>query len=248
MIKYLLFDTFGTLVDYRTSISRFLEEQANAKKDKGLAVAVDWLEFIGDWRKLYFAANAEAARVVVGDKAGFEGLDARMRQMLDVLVERYSLQGVWTEDELQRIALVWHRLDPWEDTVRGLHMLKDRLAIGPLSNGSFRLLLDLSKYGNLGFDFIFSSDVFQAYKPSKDVYLGACKFLQADPSEVGLVAAHLYDLQAAKSCGYKTVYIARPYEESSPDDPATAKYVDVHVQSLVDLVDKLEQAGLLKQQ
>ena len=41
---------------------------------------------------------------------------------------------------------------------------------------------------------IFSGDLLQSYKPNPATYLGACKYLQLDPSEVGMVVSRLCHL------------------------------------------------------
>jgi hypothetical protein len=59
------------------------------------------------------------------------------------------------------------------------------------------------------------------------------------PTKVALVAAHIYDLRAAASHGYKTVYVRRESEDVGLRDSVKAKSeggeVDVVVDSLLEL-------------
>ena len=71
----------------------------------------------------------------------------------------------------------WHRLRPWPDSAHGLHRLRHRFLLAPLSNGNTALLADLARYAGLPFDTIFGADVFQHYKPDPESYLGAARLL-----------------------------------------------------------------------
>jgi 2-haloacid dehalogenase len=121
---------------------------------------------------------------------------------------------LWSAKEVQEISLLWHKLDPWTDSVPGLAALNSRYPTCTLSNGNFSLLEDLRTYGKLSFSHIFSAEAFQTFKPNKAVYFGAAEKLRLRPEQCALVAAHLADLKAAKGCGYSTIYVGRPREES----------------------------------
>ena len=121
--------------------------------------------------------------------------------------------SLWDEDQIQRLSLVWHYLDPWPDTVRGLEMLNENFTTCTLSNGNVSLLNDMAKYGRMPFTHIYSAEMFQSYKPSPKVYLGAAEKMGLEPQQCCMVAAHLDDLKYAKSNGFRTVYVERPQEE-----------------------------------
>ena len=125
--------------------------------------------------------------------------------------------SLWDEAQLQELNLVWHRLDPWPDTNRGLEELNRKFSTCTLSNGNLSLLQDMVAHAQMPFTDVYSAEMFQSYKPSPKVYLGAAEKMGLKPEECGLVAAHLDDLKAAKSNGFKTVYVERAREERYPE-------------------------------
>ncbi len=133
---------------------------------------------------------------------------------LDDLIQDGSL---WDETQLKQLNFVWHQLDPWKDTCQGIKQLNKKFYTCTLSNGNLSLLNDMVQYGNMEFTHIYSAEMFQSYKPSPKVYLGAAEKMGLKPEECAMVAAHLDDLKAAKSNGFSTVYVERPLEERRPE-------------------------------
>jgi 2-haloacid dehalogenase len=125
--------------------------------------------------------------------------------------------SLWNELQLQHLGRVWHRLTPWPDVCRGLDLLNKQFSTVTLSNSYNELLENLVAHSNIPFQHIYTSDMFQSFKPSPKVYLGAAEKMGVKPEECGLVAAHLYDLKAAKACGFYTIYVDRPLEEKNPE-------------------------------
>lgn len=203
-VKALLFDTFGTVSDWRGSITRMGERLA---RDKGID-GVDWEAFARAWRAGY---RPGMARVQSGERP-WTSVDVIHRERLEEILPQFGLADAFTEDEKADINLFWHRLDPWPDSIPGLLRLKRKFLIAPLSNGSLILLTSMAKRAGLPWDFIFSSDTFKAYKRDPAVYLGAVDLLGLEPGEVMMTAAHNDDLAAARSHGMRTAYINRPYE------------------------------------
>jgi 2-haloacid dehalogenase len=202
MIEALLFDVFGTVVDWRTSLIRQFETFGRAN-----GLSADWASLADDWRGEY-----EPAMKAVRDRQRpWTSLEHLHRESLDKLLPRHGLDAL-NDSQRRQLVMGWHFLDPWPDSVAGLIRLKRRYIIGTLSNGGVRLLADLAKYAGLPWDAIFSSDNFRHYKPDPDVYLGAVQLLDTAPGNVMLVAAHNYDLAAARSHGLKTAFVARPTE------------------------------------
>jgi 2-haloacid dehalogenase len=159
------------------------------------------------WRGVY---HPSMDRVRKGELP-WTKLDVLHRSSLDMLVERFGITGL-TEADLQHINLGWHRLRPWPDVVAGLTQLHVRHILAPLSNGNVSLLIDLARNAGLPFDMVLSAEVFQHYKPDAEIYLGACRLLSLEPSQVMLCAAHNDDLAAAKHNGLRTAFVARPQE------------------------------------
>lgn len=231
-VKVLLFDTFGTLVDWRTSLITELTEFA---QEKGWRFSV--ADLVDRWR----AAYQPMLDCVRSGKLPWTDLDALHRSALTELLPDFHSPGL-TEAEIDQLTLAWHRLSPWPDSVPGLTRLKRKFILAPLSNGNFSLLVDLSKFAGLPWDAILGADLFKHYKPDPETYLGACDLLKKSPADVMLVAAHNYDLRAAQDLGLKTAFVARPTEYG----PLQSK--DFGPEGSWDFVarDMVELAGLLE--
>ncbi len=197
----MLFDVFGTCVDWRTSVTR---EVAAVAKAKG--VALDAAAFADAWRANY----QPSMEVVRAGKRPYAPLDLLHRETLVKLCAEFGL--ALSETETDDLNFAWHRLDPWPDTVAGLDRLKTKFILSPLSNGNVRLLVDMAKRAKLPWDTVLSTEVFKAYKPQPQTYLGAAEMLGLRPDQVMMVAAHNSDLRAAQQLGLKTAFIARPTE------------------------------------
>jgi len=201
-IKAILFDTFGTVVDWRSSI---IAEFTAFGAARGLNV--DWAAFADAWRAAYHPSMDKVRR----GELPWTILDMLHRTSLDRLVSDFAIRGL-DETDLLHLNLVWHRLHPWPDSVAGLTRLKQRFIIGPLSNGNIALLVNLSKFSGLPWDVVFGSETFHHFKPDPEVYLGACALLGLKPAEVMMAAAHNHDLKAAQALGLGTAFFARPTE------------------------------------
>jgi len=202
MIEALLFDVFGTVVDWRSSLIRRFERFGREN-----AITADWAALADDWRAEY----EPAMKAVRDGQRPWTSLEHLHRESLDKLLPRHGLPAL-SEAQRQELVRGWHFLDPWPDTVTGLNRLKKKYIIGTLSNGGVRLLTDMAKFAGLPWDVILSSDNFRHYKPATQVYLGAAELLDTAPQNIMLVAAHNYDLGAARGHGYKTAFVARPTE------------------------------------
>ncbi len=201
-IKALLFDTFGTVVDWRTSL---VCELSKFGQNKG--VVTDWALLTDEWRAAYYPSMD---RVRKGELP-WTTLDALHRQSLELLVKKLGISGLTAED-LDELTNAWRRLRPWPDVLEGMQRLSTRYLLGPLSNANIALMVRLRKFAALPWDFVFGADLWRHYKPSPEAYRGAYKLLGLPPNEVMLVAAHNDDLRAARSEGLCTAFIPRPDE------------------------------------
>jgi len=202
-IKALIFDVFGTVVDWRTSL---IDELTAWGKTRG--INADWVALVDAWREAYGPSMNEVRK---NPQRGFLKLDILHRNSLDRLIEQFGIKGLAEEDR-RHINLGWHRLKPWPDSVSGLTRLKKKFLIAPLSNGNVVLLTNMAKNAGLPWDLILSAELFEHYKPDKETYLGAARLLSLEPHEVMMVAAHNGDLKAARSHGLMTAFVARPTE------------------------------------
>jgi 2-haloacid dehalogenase len=196
-VRALSFDIFGTVVDWYGSI---------AAEVAAMGLPVDGGEFALAWRAGYQPAMQD----VRSGALPWTTIDGLHRRILDrILAERGV---VLPEADAARLNLVWHRLQPWPDSVAGLTRLKARYTITSLSNGNVALLVNMAKHAGLPWDTVLSAELFQHYKPDPEVYLGAARLLGLQPHELMMAAAHPGDLRAAAACGLRTAYVARPLE------------------------------------
>ena len=230
--KALVFDTFGTVVDWRGSI---IAEGTAWSKAKG--VSVDWARFADRWR----AGYAPAMEKVRKGELPWTRLDVLHRMILDSLLPEFGLTGLG-EEEKDHWNRVWHRLNPWPDSVAGLTRLKKKYIIAPLSNGNVALLTEMAKHAGLPWDLILGAELARHYKPDRETYLTAVDLLDLKPGEVMMCAAHRGDLQAARSFGLRTGFIYRPNEYGPTRKPDQAKAGDFDVVSR-DIVDLAAQLG-----
>ena len=208
-VKALVFDVFGTVVDWRTSVAREVDELAKRK-----GVTLDGAKFADAWRAGY---GPSMNRVRTGDLP-WTKLDALHRMTLDRILDEFKFTGL-SEREKDTLNRAWHRLSPWPDSAAGLARLKKKFIIAPLSNGNISLMTDLAKHAGLPWDCILGAELARHYKPDREVYQSAADFLDLRPGEVMMVAAHLGDLRAAKGVGLKTAFVARPLEYGPDGKP-----------------------------
>lgn len=200
-IRALLFDVFGTVVDWRSSVIR---DGTRLNRAKGWNV--DWGTFADDWRRGY----APSMNRVRSGQLPWTKLDALHRMTLDGLLEKHQLH--LSEAEIDDLNRVWHRLDPWPDVVPGLTRIRARYPIATLSNGNVSLLCDMARHARLPWDVILSAEMARHYKPDPRVYGMAVEYFSAKPREVLMVAAHRDDLFAAHAAGLRTAYVPRAAE------------------------------------
>ena len=203
MPKALIFDVFGTVVDWRRGVAREAEAFFSAR-----GVTLDAEAFADAWRAKYQPAMER----IRDGRRGYVALDVLHKENLDQTLNDFALgDGL---DEAARWALnrAWEKLPPWPDSVPGLTRLKARYAIAPCSNGSIALMTWLAKYGGLPWDAILGADVARDYKPQPAAYLASVAALGLTPAEVMMVAAHNSDLEAARAVGLQTAFVPRPTE------------------------------------
>jgi 2-haloacid dehalogenase len=201
-VKALVFDTFGTIVDWRSSV---IEESVALGKAKGLHI--NWADFADRWRLGYVPAMNKVRK----HEIPWTRLDDLHRIILEGLLKEFEIKNL-NEQEIVSLSHVWRRLKPWPDAVEGLTRLKKKYVIAPLSNGNIALMANLAKFGGLPWDAILGAELVEHYKPDDEVYLSAPYFLDLKPHEVMMCAAHTGDLQAARRNGLRTGFIARPHE------------------------------------
>jgi 2-haloacid dehalogenase len=230
-VKALVFDTFGTVVDWRTSVAKEIDQFA---RKKGLKI--DPLKFADAWRGGY---GPSMNRVRTGELP-WTKLDGLHRMILDKVLKDFGVAGL-SAAEADALNRAWHRLQPWSDAVAGLTRLKKKFIIAPLSNGNISLMTNLAKHGGLPWDCILGAELVRHYKPDREVYQSAAEILDLQLNEVMMVAAHLGDLRAAKSVGLRTAFVTRPLEfgpDGKPDLKSDSS-VDLSAKDFNDLAHQL---------
>lgn len=233
-VKACVFDTFGTVVDWRSSV---IAEATSWGKARGLNI--NWVEFTDRWRLGYRPAMDKVRK----GEIPWTKLDDLHRMILEDLLNDYKIEGL-SEEERVNWAHVWRRLKSWPDSVPGLTRLKKKYIISPMSNGNVALMTHLAKFAGLPWDVILGSDLVQHYKPDREMYMSAPLYLDLKPEEVMMCAAHVSDLQSARRYGLRTGFVYRPneYGGGRAGMPDKAKPGDFDVVS-VSINDLAEQMG-----
>lgn len=230
-VQVLAFDTFGTVVDWRSGV---IAEGEALGKAKGLKV--DWAKFADAWRGAY---GPSMQRVRKGELP-WTKLDVLHRMSLDALLPTFGITSL-TEAEKAHFNRVWHRLNAWPGAVDGLKRLKTRYVLTPLSNGNVSLLTNMAKHTGLPWDCVLSAEIARHYKPDPETYLLVPEIFDLKPSQVMMVAAHEGDLQAAQKLGLRTAFVHRPQEfgpSRVPTKPAEGTF-DLVTNDFAELATKL---------
>ncbi len=205
--KALIFDVFGTCVDWRTGVAN---EATNWFAE--LNIDADPLAFADAWRREYQPAME---RIRSGNR-GYVDLDDLHLENLEIVLDRFGIADRFDEAARRKFNRAWEKLPPWPDIVPGLAAIREQVIIAPCSNGSIALMTQLARYAKLPWDCIVGAGIARDYKPKPDVYLASCQALRLEPEDVMMVAAHNDDLAAAEACGLMTAFVRRPTEHG-PD-------------------------------
>lgn len=231
-IKALLFDVFGTLVDWRSSIAR--EARALLVPH---GINVDWHRFADAWREQYQPAMEE----VRAGRLPFSKLDLLHRRNLDIVLSEFGVERVEESTRVQ-LNLAWHRLDAWPDVAPGLKRLRTGFLLAPCSNGNVSIMVDLARRNDFVWDAILGAEFARDYKPKASVYQSSAAAFDCEPGEVMMVAAHSSDLAAAARAGLRTAFIVRPDEHGPGKGELRASVpVNLSAPDLPALADQLTQ-------
>jgi 2-haloacid dehalogenase len=208
--RVLLFDVFGTLVDWRASLIDLAEAMANRT-----GAQADWAAIVDDWRRAYQPAMDQNRHGAV-----WRDLDSLQRETLSEVLARRNIR--LSVPDRESLVQGWRQLRPWPDSRAGLDRLRRRHLTATLSNGHVALLADLLKFSDLRVDAVLSAQLAGSYKPDAEVYRTALRLLECPAEDAGMVAAHPSDLQAAAALGLRPLFVRRPLEwgpDVPPPDP-----------------------------
>ncbi len=236
-VRALVFDVFGTLVDWRSSIIADAREFGERRR-----IECDWEALVDAWRGDYVPSMA----AVRAGELPWRNLDALHAASFDRLGERFGIDAHLTIEDRAWFVDRWHDLKPWADVRAGLARLREKHVLATLSNGNVSLLIDLARNADLRFDTILSAEIFRHYKPDPQTYRGACALLGREPGDVMLVAAHNDDLLAAREQGLRTAFVPRTTEYGPHQtlDFEADPQIDVVATDLVALAAQLEAADI----
>ena len=229
-VKAMVFDVFGTLVDWRTCVAR---ESRMILEPMGYKL--DWIAFANAWRAEYQPGMEE----IRAGRKPFSRLDVVHRGMLDRVRPRFGLESL-DESTLRNLNLVWHRLDAWPGVTAGLHRLRRKFMLGPCSNGNISLMVGLARRNEFPWDAILGAEIAGDYKPKPRVYLAAAEALGIEPHECMMVAAHSNDLEAAAKVGLRTGFVAQLDEFGPNTGEATPTLkVDIAASSFQEFASRM---------
>jgi 2-haloacid dehalogenase len=225
-----LFDTFGTVVDWRSGISAAAHRAARAH-----GVRLDPDAFADAWRAKY----QPSMQPVRSGARPFVSLTQLHRENLTATLAEFGLD--LDPPEIDDLNRAWERLAPWPDSIEGLTLLRRSYIVGPLSNGNTALLTRMAKHAGLPWDVIIGSDVTRRYKPQPEAYLATTALLELEPAQVMLVAAHNDDLAAARRAGLSTAFVPRPTEHgpAQTSDLRPESDWDVVAADVIDLAHQI---------
>ena len=231
-IKAMTFDIQGTVFDYYQPFAR-ISNALNSRK----GLYVNWSGFLGDWN----AGAISIIQAIVAGKRAWIPPGQIFRESLDTLLSTRGLTSQLDDADRLKLMSVWSQMVPWQDSVEGIGQLKRKVTVAALSNAGMAGVIALAKHAGMPFDAVLTGELVHAYKPSLDVYRAASTYLGFPPGEIMMVAAHKFDLKAAKEAGLKTAYILRPLElgPETKVDRSPETYIDVVADSLIDLSKKI---------
>ncbi|MGP8296474.1 haloacid dehalogenase type II [Streptomyces inhibens] len=234
-VEAVVFDVFGTMTDWRSSVTNALAGVGGAA-----GLHADWGAVADAWRLRYGVTVGKVAN----GQLPWQPLDALHRLTLDEILTEHGLNALG-EAERDSLVRAWHHLRPWPDAAPGLELLHNTPVVtATLSNGGVGLLARLTKQAGLRFDCVLSAELARSYKPDPRVYLLAAELLEVEPRRLLMVACHPNDLEAAAKAGLRTAYIPRPLEwgpDAAPVDPPAG--VDLVTEDVVDLARLLARPG-----
>ncbi len=201
VVEVLLFDVFGTVVDWRGSLIRQLETLSNLR-----GWEIEAAQFADAWRSEYGPSMDE----VLAGTIPWANLDELHHTSLLALLNERSIAA--NPDDIDAMVGFWHRLDAWPDAPTGIRRLKQRFIVGTMSNGNVSLLTNMAKHADLAWDVVLSSELARRYKRDLESYRHNVSLLDRPMAKVMMVAAHPGELDAVAQLGMKTAFIYRPNE------------------------------------
>ncbi len=208
-IKALTFDTGGTILDWHTGM-----RDALAVVGARRGIERDWAAVANDYRRRALKKMLNHG----ADGPASYNIDGAHAMALEEIAEKHDLAAF---DAADRAGLVqaWHELRTWPDFPAVLPRLRDRFIVASFTILSTRLIVDTARLNGLSWDAVISCEMIDAYKLLPIAYQTAARWLQLEPSQCLMVACHNFDLDAAKTQGFRTAFVHRPDEWGAAGPP-----------------------------
>lgn len=196
MIKAIIFDVFGTLIDTKDGSVRATEailKKNNSKLDPKVVY--------GEWKKLYGASMCNIKGFIKEEEIFLRGLEIINKQFgLNCDVEndvKIMLQSRYNREAFPEARYVIEELKK-----------KYRVYIG--SNTDNDPLFANLQYNNISVDECFTSEMLMTYKPNRDFFEQMLRKLNLLVQEVIYVGdSQVDDVLGAKTLGIQVVWINR---------------------------------------
>lgn len=215
-----VFDVLGTLVNQAEGLRRRVEATTGLDREETTAIVDEWLSGV-----------AEQERAIVRGERVFATSDQLDAEVLEQLASRSALPVTAVPALVGASAFS----PPWEDSAAGLRSLAEVATVVGLSNASRRVLTGLSVNAGFRWHQALSAEDAGTYKPAAAMYELAMASVPASGRPPLMVAAHAWDLRAARAAGMRTAYVPRP----DADPPSPGERFDIHATSLADLEMRL---------
>jgi 2-haloacid dehalogenase len=227
-VKAFVYDVFGTIVDWKTTLSQELFSFATLTSTRCATQTLlnkDWYSFTQKWRNGY---KSYINSTNLG-KTPFLTVDSLNHRVLEELIMEFDIVHLWSDEEKENLVNLWHHLDPYSDTIPGVTRLGEKYVNAILSNANVKLLVDLKRNADLNcFDYMFSAEFWKCYVPNPKLYLDCCEMLDLLPEEVAVVSPIRSDLKKVKKLGLKTVLIQREDEEDEEEEEETTENEEIN--------------------
>ncbi|ERT03274.1 haloacid dehalogenase, type II [Sporothrix schenckii ATCC 58251] len=243
-IRAVFLDFMGTCLDWHSSVVRALPASLTEEARSDLALV---------WRQAFF----DDIRSRPPGEAP-EDIDVVHERLLKRLLEegpRTDVAHAFSDASITEAVQAWHQMTAWQDVYAGLAAVREQLGVEVfvLANGTTRLQLDLVRSSGLApvIDMLFSSQLLGVAKPTPEIYKRALDLVglgRDGPGGAVMVAAHAYDLRAAKAVGLRTVYIRRWTDDlDETDDELLVRENDGYVlddfAGLAEVLKKMQSAS-----
>jgi 2-haloacid dehalogenase len=223
-----VFDIGGTVFDWSTALAEALDRCGVSSTGEAAAFALSCRAAFLDG----------ISRVVKGQEPW-----ATSDEVLRAAVSQASAETGLSLDagQIERVALAWRDMPAWQGAREAIAALRRRAQVAPLTILSWPMAVGSSRRNGIVWDGLLCCDVIGVYKPDPRSYARAAEIMRVGPARIAMVASHPSDLRAARSAGWKTVFVRPHIEDPGEDyaDPGLAEEFDVAVADFPALGERL---------